>query len=50
MLTAAARGDVRGLRSALFEVASIEEMTNPRELEFALEDVLYACGALRDWI
>ena len=44
MLTAAARGDVRGLRSALFEVASIEEMTNPRELEFALEDVL-SCAA-----
>jgi ubiquinone biosynthesis protein len=40
MLTAAASGDVRGLRAALFEVASVEEMGNARELEFALEDLL----------
>jgi ubiquinone biosynthesis protein len=40
MLTAAASGDVRGLRGALFEVASVEEIGNTRELEFALEDLL----------
>jgi ubiquinone biosynthesis protein len=40
MLTAAASGDAGGLRAALFEVASIEELGNARELEFALEDLL----------
>jgi ubiquinone biosynthesis protein len=45
MLTSAGSGDVRGLRAALFEVASIEEMSNARELEFALEDLL--SGAVR---
>jgi ubiquinone biosynthesis protein len=40
MLTAAANGDARGLRTALFEVASVEEKGNARELDFALEDLL----------
>jgi ubiquinone biosynthesis protein len=40
MLTAAANGDARGLRASLFEVATIEEIGNVRELEFALEDLL----------
>jgi ubiquinone biosynthesis protein len=40
MLTSAASGDVRGLRAALFEVASIDEVASARELEFALEDLL----------
>jgi ubiquinone biosynthesis protein len=39
-LTAAAGGDVRALRASLFEVASVEEVGNARELEFALEDLL----------
>jgi ubiquinone biosynthesis protein len=32
MLTAAANGDARGVRTALFEVASVEEIGNAREL------------------
>jgi ubiquinone biosynthesis protein len=40
MLTAAASGDARGLRAYLFEVASIDEMGNTRELEFGIEDLL----------
>jgi ubiquinone biosynthesis protein len=40
MLTAAAGGDVRGLRASLFEVARVEEVSNARDLEFALEDLL----------
>jgi ubiquinone biosynthesis protein len=40
MLTSAASADVIGLRSALFEVASVEESIPVRELDFALEDVL----------
>jgi ubiquinone biosynthesis protein len=40
MLTTAANGDVRGLRASLLEVATIEEIGNVRELEFALEDIL----------
>jgi ubiquinone biosynthesis protein len=40
LLSAAATGDARGLRSSLFEVASIDEITNIRDLEFALDDIL----------
>ena len=40
MLSAAAKGDARGLRASLFEVAAIEEISNVRELEFSLEDLL----------
>jgi ubiquinone biosynthesis protein len=40
MLTSAASGDARSLRGALFEVASVEEIGNARELEFELEDLL----------
>jgi ubiquinone biosynthesis protein len=40
MLTAAANGDARALRTVLFEVANVEEKGNARELDFALEDLL----------
>jgi len=40
LLTSAASGDARGLRGALYDIASVEESGKARELEFELEDLL----------